>query len=191
MRSLVPAFFLLAVVATPALAKYGEANCFNEVVTKNAMLRKYDYKYMWGSSESLTKGQEGSSHVTSQNSTQGTTAGVDPGYTTGDTQAQFMSTSSKKPCESFWADNGRYEREKFIAANSDELKRDIARGAGQNLQAVAVLSGCNTAVLPHFYETVRTSYDALAPLSPDGGALSSALDDVIAKDFVLSQGCAG
>lgn len=176
MRRLALSCLFLSSFASSAFAKtYFDEECFNQVVVKDAMLRKYDYKYMWGSSDTITKGQEGSSHVTSQNTTQGTTAGVDPGVTTGYFKRDFMSTSSKQPC-AFFAQN-YVQREKFVAGNVDSLKRDIARGDGESLKAFAVLSGCRDAALTTYFAAARAHYDALAPLPAKGGELSGAIDD--------------
>ncbi len=188
MRRFVLACVFFASFSTPSFAKFYEENCWNEVVTKRVMLRKYDHKYNWGSSDTLTKGQEGSLHVTSQNTTQGSTAVVDPGYTTGYSQAQLMSTSSKKPCNYLGASTNK-ERDQFTAANGDGLKRDIARGDGQNLRAFALLSGCNETVLTHYFAAMRSQYDALAPLSAERGDLPQAMDQIVARDQQLAGAC--
>ncbi len=166
-------FLLFSFAPSTYAAHYWDEECFTSVVTKNAMLRKYDYKYMWGSSDTITKGQEGSSKVTSQNTTQGTTAGVDPGYITGHTKRDFMSTSSKKPCA--FITEARAEREQFVANNGDELKRDIARGDGASLRAFAVLSGCQDAAFAAYFAAARAGYASLADAR--GLALSGAIDD--------------
>lgn len=173
MRRLAVPFFLLFSFAPSTYAKvWFDEECFNQVAFKNAMLRKYDYKYMWGSSDTITKGQEGSSKVTSANTTQGTTAGVDPGVTTGYTKRDSMSISSRKPC-AFFAE-ARREREQFTVDNGDELKRDVARGDGPSLKAFAVLSGCRDEALARYFQAARSSYASLA--DAQGLALSGAID---------------
>lgn len=177
MRRLAVCCLLLFSFAPSAVAKHWlDEECFNQVAFKDAMLRKYDYKYMWGSSDTITKGQEGSSKVTSANTTQATTAGVDPGVTTGYTKRDFMSISSKKPCA--FISEARREREQFTADNGEELKRDIARGDGPSLRAFAVLSGCRDEALTRYFLAARSGYATLADAR--GVALSGAIDSATA-----------
>lgn len=169
-----------------AQAIYGDEACF-KIFTKRAMLRKYDYKYMWGSSENITRGKEGSSKITGKYSTQGTTAGVDPGMTTGGFKVQSMTTSSKKPCHLF-AENW-IRREEFIAASGDDVLRDIARGSGQHMHTVAVLSGCRDQAITRLFEAARRDFDALQEQQLESGSLSRELDAIIARDAALSLAC--
>jgi hypothetical protein len=185
---LVALLAMLSLTLSPqtAQALYGDETCF-KILTKRAMLRKYDYKYMWGSSDTLTRGKEGTVQVTSKNSTQVTTAGVDPGMTTGEFKVWSMSISSKKPCHLFaenWA-----RREEFIAASGDDVLRDIARGSGQHMRTVAILSGCRDQAVARLFEAARRDFDALQQQQLTSGSFSQELDSIIARDAALSLAC--
>jgi hypothetical protein len=169
-----------------AQALYGDEQCF-KIFTKRAMLRKYDYKYMWGSSDTLTRGKEGTVQVTSKNSTQGTTAGIDPGITTGQFKVWSLSISSKKPC-GFFAGNWA-RREEFIAASGDDVLRDIARGGGEHMHTVAILSGCRDGAVARLFEAARRDFDALQQQQLTSGSFSQELDSIIARDAALSLAC--
>ncbi len=82
----------------------------------------------------------------------------------------FGITSGTSECErpSSFVKNEKLE--KFVLANLDNLARDIARGGGETLTALADLMGVPAAEREAFYRTLQANFDAIFPATDVGYA---------------------
>ena len=83
-----------------------------------------------------------------------------------------------------------HEQSEFVAWNLENLSRDMARGQGSHLAALAGLMGCRPAVYPDFTRLAKANYARLFPVQERrADALLVELKREMASDPVLSAGC--
>jgi hypothetical protein len=180
---------MAALLYTAPLRAEDPQKCF-QTRTKRAMLRKYDYKYAGPPGvTSRTSGQEGSSKVSSERMTQHSTMSVDPGVTTGDSQSSTEFSSSYGDCNYYGLNDKQIRREGFIADNLPELKREIARGYGDHLDAFAYLSDCDDAAAGAFAAALKAGYPTLQAIDNIRSSFSIGVDAIVRKDADLSRHC--
>jgi hypothetical protein len=163
---------------------YNDKKCF-QFYTKNG-LRKYDY---FGDFSSEASKKMGSSKATSQASTQGTTRGIDPMVTTGEFSSTTQFVSSNGECSAIGLNEEQKKRESYIARNLDEIKQDVARGQGEHLDALYVLSGCGGSLESEFYRTLQSQFERLEGVDNERAWFSVEMDSILGGHPGLSTGC--
>lgn len=185
MRNLYIALVLLALA--PAARAYDFDKCFKRQ-TELALYRKYDYKYAgpwWITCR--TSGKESSFAVSSESSTEHSTMSLDPGVSTGDMTSSSQFSSSWGECAAWGKTKKQRERESFVAQNLDDLKRDVAFGRGETLDALAYYSDCDGGAQWRFAAALQDGY---ADLAGRAGDFTVMVDSVIRRDAVLRAHCA-
>ena len=83
-----------------------------------------------------------------------------------------------------------HEQSEFVAWNLENLSRDIARGRGSHVAALAGLMGCRPALYPDFARLAQANYERLFPVQERrADDLLVELKREMASDPVLSAGC--
>ncbi len=109
--------------------------CGQVVYNKHGMLRKYEVLPL-DLSEAIKKHGVSS---TSSATTETSTASVDPGVTTGASDSQTQSVSTKGDCiwGGFFGAVDREDFEKYVEQNMPEIKNQIALGQGGHIEILA------------------------------------------------------
>jgi hypothetical protein len=81
------------------------------------------------------------------------------------------------------------EREVFVAANTETLKTEMAKGTGENLIVLAHLFGCSDDSTSGFAKATKDNYAAKISDANTAGALIDAVTDVVASDADLKTAC--
>lgn len=111
------------------------------------------------------------------------------GLTLDGSSSMMQFTSSWGGCSAIGM---REERTKFIAENSERVVTDSARGAGEYVEIVAALSGCDLKSRMAFAQAVQSNFeliyqDRIFDLDPD--AVGERIDAVIKSEPTLRRSC--
>ncbi len=167
---------------------YNDKKCFG-MYTKNA-LRKYDYKYLGPTSvTSDTTTKEGSTKVTTQNSTQGSTMAVDPTVFGKRFISSTQYSSSFGECAMFGFHDMEKERQYYIAVNTADIKRDIAFGKGTHIDALSKLSGCTAGSAGLLGSALKSKFSQIQDLENDSYKFSEVIHQTIIGHSKLKQRC--
>lgn len=122
-------------------------------------------KYEWGgvgdhNINAMTKEtkKSGSSTATAKISTEGSTAVLDPKYSTNVTRSETQSTSSWGDCSLFGLLERKAQRQAFIAQNLDQIKIEVAKGQGLHLESLAWLSLCENGTNSEFDMVLQKNF---------------------------------
>lgn len=163
-------------------------DCLQQI-NNRGLLRTYHLKYDYPFCTRTSSTNENFSKASSASSTEQSTASVDPGITTGNWESQTEYTSSKGKCGLFWSQNSSWwKRQVFVAENYPELRRDVARGDGEYLDALQHLSLCQGVSQRAFSSALKAAYRELYQ-SDDLQTFSQQVDAVIRSHPSLATGC--
>ena len=165
---------------------YDFDKCFKQQ-TSLALFKKYDYKYAgpwWITCR--TSGKESSILVSTNSSIEQSTMSLDPGVSVGNMTSSSQFSSSWGECAAWGETKKARERAAFIAQNTDELKRDIAFGQGDHLDALAYFTDCDAEVTWRFAAALQSSFAKEAQFRSN---LGGAVDDAVRRDPFLMQHC--
>lgn len=100
-------------------------------------------------------------------------------------QTFFMSTAATMGEEMLGCDPTQTvmkdeHKKAFVAVNMDSLSRDMAKGSGDYLTALADLMGIEDQDKPAFYSMAQQEYTALAPTGADASGLLAGLNTAMA-----------
>ncbi len=112
--------------------------CGEFVYNKHGMLKKYVYLPLNISENTKKHGTMSSSG----NTTEASTAFVDPGVYTGMSTGSAQSISSWGQCSFLKVIGVTKAREQYIEQNMEDIKDHFARGEGEHIKALAFLSQC-------------------------------------------------
>jgi Protein of unknown function (DUF3015) len=175
-------FFLILIISGSAQA-WDSAKCSK--LLNDGWFKKYqwagvgDYNVNAMTKESKKSGSfTGSSNVT----TEGTTAASDPGYTTNVSVSQANITSSFGDCSLFALKERSTMRELYVQQNYEQFKKDVARGQGDHLEALAWLNLCEDGAQVDFNKTVQHNYQELFA-SGQGAPFVRTLDEILEKNL--------
>ncbi len=79
-------------------------------------------------------------------------------------------------------------RDRFIDENLYAIKLDSAKGQGEYLRTLAVLSGCDKAQ-SQFASTIRSNFKEVYGLEEDPAAIADQIDRMIEDDSSLHSSC--
>lgn len=120
-------------------AQMAAANpCGDMIYNKNGKFRKYEYMNNTG----LENTKKHGSSTTFQHSTEGSTASVDPGVSTGVSSSSMQTTSTNGECKwmGYYANYSEYKD--YLAQNMHEIKNEMAKGQGGHLEVLASAFTC-------------------------------------------------
>lgn len=139
----------------------------------------------------MTQGtkKQGSSTVTSDVSTESSTALLDPKYYSNVSTSQTQSTSSWGDCSAFaHAEQLKKDREVYIAQNEHEVMIDVARGAGEHLKVITFYSACAPEAYPELSSKLQRSLAGEKTI-PNTNTICQAIDDIISNNTILKSRC--
>lgn len=194
--------FVLTVMACAASAQGAEklqdiwgndlppkARACLQQVNNRALLRTYHLKYQYPFSTRTSSTHENFSKASSASSTEDSTRSVDPGIVTGALESYTEFSSSKGKCGQYFSQNRSWwKRQVFVAENYPELRRDVARGDGEYLDALQHLSLCQGVSQRDFSSALKAAYRELYQ-SDDLESFSQQVDAVIRSHPTLAPGC--
>ncbi len=179
-------FFIILMLSSSAFA-WDSAKCSK--MLNDGLYKKYE----WGgvgdhNVNAMTKEtkKSGSSTATAKISTEGSTAVLDPGYSTNVTRSETQSTSSWGECSLFGLKERKAQREAFVAQNLDQIKIEAAKGQGPFLESLAWLSLCESGTNSKFDLILQDNFQQVFA---DGNQVPQALDRIIQESFQLQQKC--
>lgn len=179
--------FAFLIIIAPIMAwSWDSTKCSN--MLNNGLYKKYK----WGgvgdhNLKAMTQETKkaGASSASSNISTEGSTALLDPKYYTNVTRSESQSTSSTGECSPFALKERKQQREAFIVQNLEHIKVESAQGGGPYLEALAWISMCNDSVSPLFNSTLKANFQNVFL----GHDAVQALDKVVSDSVELRQGC--
>jgi hypothetical protein len=160
--------------------------CGQVVYNKHGMLRKYEVLPL-DISEGLKKHGVSS---TSPGTTETTTASVDPGVTTGTSDSQTQSTSTKGDCKwgGFFGAAERQDLEHYVEQNLNQIKNQMAVGQGGHIEMLASYSNCNQAKI--FGQALQKNMNKFIDFNEkDSKAFVDQIQELISTDDNLSLQC--
>jgi hypothetical protein len=92
----------------------------------------------------------------------------------------FALSSGTSDCDPNAQVKNEYQRKVFVAANYDELARDVALGGGDRLAILAELSGVAPAERDTFYRTAQQEFNTLFKAESTSDDMLASLDNLIA-----------
>jgi hypothetical protein len=102
----------------------------------------------------------------------------------------FGITSGTSECTEGGVARKDKAREVFVAANIQDITREMAAGKGEFVTALGTLSGCGAQAMPQFLQAVQSHYEAIYPSAATQPLqFLESVDSVIASDTVLSGAC--
>lgn len=158
----------------------------------NGLWKKYRYGGIGEAyHNACTQGtkREGSSTVLSDGTTEGSTALVDPKYTSNVSTSHTQSISSFGDCSMFaQAEQLKKDREVYIVQNEYEVMIDISRGAGEHLKVLTFYSAC----APEAYEELGTKLKESLSVGkgmPSSREICQSIDLIISSNQGLKSKC--
>jgi hypothetical protein len=182
--------FVILLVTSSSLYAIDSKKCSK--MLNDGLWRKYRYGGMgeayWNACTQGTK-KEGSSTVTSDATTEGTTTAVDTKYTSNVWTSQTQSTSSWGECNAFaQVEQLKKDREVYMAQNEHEVLIDIARGNGEHLKVITFYSACAPEAYTELGSKLKASLSKHNAL-PDVKTLCNDIDLIITQSDSLKQAC--
>jgi hypothetical protein len=158
--------------------------CGEFIYNKNGMLRKYEYLNLTFSEKLQKHGWFSTSGV----STEATTAGSDPGVSTGQTKGMSQLSSSRDDCSLFAT--GSREYRDYIAQNMLEIKKEMALGEGGHLEILAGVHRCSTIGRVMFDRSLQRNLSRFIELETNQAVeFADTLRDVVNGDSSLREQC--
>ena len=175
-------FSLFLAQANTALAD--QYSCA-KMVYKDGWLKTYEYKgNTWGAN---TK-KHGAVSSTVGSSTEQTTASFDPGVTTGGYMSSSQYSSSWGECSMLEYHITKQMREEYIDQNLQEIKKQVALGEGNHVDALAYLSGCKGIEKAQWKRELQGSMERLYD-AKTGASFAGQVSGMIQQNADFSKQC--
>jgi len=183
------ALFLVLIIHSRGTVARNDAMC-NRLVS-NGWFKQYKYKGSDGYDVSTrTTRQDGSFKVLSEYSTEAPMSSVDPGTTTNRTWASTQSLSSFGECSFLTYKKVKAERERYVAQNKEELKKETALGRGEHLAVLAYYSLCDESSLADFSQVLQKNFSNIFRSSDQNtSTLVKNIDKAISSSPKLRGSC--
>lgn len=183
---------VLIVVLTTTSPLYAINSKKCSAMLNNGLWKKYRYGGIGESNaNACTQGtkKEGSSTVTSDASTEGSTSMLDTKYTSNVWTSQTQSTSSFGECSAFaQTEQRKKDREIYMVQNEHEVLIDIARGNGEHLKVITFYSACAPEAYKELGLKLKQSLSKHSAM-PEVKTLCSDIDLIISQSESLKQVC--
>jgi hypothetical protein len=150
----------------------------------DGLFRKYNYMGIDQPATKATK-QLGTTKGTTAMTGERTTASFDPKYWTNVSSSGFQGTTSTGECALLGLKELKEQRELYFAQNKTEIMEDLARGAGESLNVLALYSLCEESSYKTYSKELRTKISELQS-SSDLGSIS---DQVVEENPELAKSC--
>ena len=165
-------------------AKADYYGCY-KMIYKDGWFKTYEHKgNTWGANTQ----KHGVLSSVAGSTTEGSTASLDPGVTTGQSSSSVQFSSSWGECSGVDILITKEMRNDYIEQNIVEIKKQIALGKGHHLASLAQVSGCKGTLSARWTSQLRFHmsdfYDANT-----GKAFGQMLDEVIQQDQILRMNC--
>lgn len=158
--------------------------CGELVYNKHGKFRKYEYVPNTATENTKKHGYSTTSGV----STEGSTASSDPGVSTGVTQSNQQSTSTKGECKWGGLFASRDEYKEYLAQNISEIKNEMALASGGHLEILASAFDCNQEGRQKLPKLLQKNFSRFVSLeAPQSTEFAASIKQVV--DFDLSQSC--
>ena len=131
--------------------------------------------------------RNGSSKAQTDISSEGTTAGLDPKFTSNDLSFLTQAISSFGDCSMFALKERKNQRDLYIAQNFAQVRKEIAEGHGLHMETLAYMSLCEEDAQTEFNMTLQSSYEEL--YSSKASNVGTAIDKIINSAPGLNQKC--
>ena len=131
--------------------------------------------------------RNGSSKAQTDISSDGTTAGLDPKFTSNYSSFMSEALSSFGDCSLFAIKERRNQRDLYIAQNFGQVRKEIAEGRGLHMETLAYMSLCEVDVQAEFNTTLQSAYEEVYSSKPRN--IGTAIDKIISSDSNLTQKC--
>jgi hypothetical protein len=170
-------------LATPSVMAWDSSRCASFV--DDGLYTKY--KYM-GPGEGFTKASkdQGSVKGFSAPSTEGSTASLDPKYSSHQSSSLGQYLSSTGPCAMIGLNEMKERREKYFVQNKDEILREIAKGQGEHLNVLATYSLCEKQSFNQFSQKLQQNMDQFLNRKESYGEV---IDTSVKSDQHLVDAC--
>lgn len=153
-----------------------------EYVFKHGWLRKYKYAHNTTSQNASKFGISTLFDYISET----TTSITDPGVTTGLSSSTKSFFSSKGDCSAWKKLFGSY----YIEQNLDDIRKQIAYGTGEHLNALAYFSGCKEQAVEKFSRKMNEEYDRFAEFKDnEGEKFLNEISKITKTDALLKESC--
>lgn len=140
--------------------------CGDFIYNKNGKFRKYQYMNNTGIENTKKHG----SSTTFQHSTEGSTASVDPGVSTGVSSSSMQTSSTYGECKwmGYYANYSEYKD--YLAQNMHEIKNEMAKGQGGHLEVLASAFTCGEDGRKGLSSVLQKNFDKFVDLQPTQSA---------------------
>lgn len=160
--------------------------CGQLIYNKHGMFRKYDYLPLNLSEAFKKHGFSSTSGATTESST----ASTDPGVSTGVSDSQTQSLSTKGDCKwgGFFSAADRQDFEKYVEQNMHEIKNQISLGQGGHIETIAAFSECNQPKV--LGQALQKNMERFVELGDqDSKIFIERIQDTISSDQGVSNQC--
>ncbi len=131
--------------------------------------------------------RNGSSKAYTDISSEGTTAGLDPKFTSNYSTFATQAVSSFGDCSMFALMERRNQRDLYLAQNFAQVRKEIAEGRGLHMETLAYMSLCEEDAQVDFNMTLQLGFEKI--YSSRAQNLGSAIDELIAGSERLKHKC--
>ncbi|MBO9666414.1 MAG: DUF3015 family protein [Bdellovibrio sp.] len=125
--------------------------------------------------------------ASSKISTEGSTAVLDPKYSSNVSTSETQSTSSWGECNMFALQERKEQRDLYVAQNLDQIRKDIANGSGAHLEVLSWFSLCEDQATSQFNQVMQNQMKRL--LVGDARVMTQNIDQLIKDNNSLAQQC--
>lgn len=154
------------------------------------LYKKYKWRGMGESNSKAITAETKSSNIVSASSkmtTEGSTASLDPKYSSNVSTSQTQASSSWGECSLFALQERKEQRDLYVEQNLDQIKKDISSGQGNHLQTLAWFSLCEDSAQAKFNQAMQEHMSDF--LVTDSKELNKNIDGVIKGNAELSGQC--
>ncbi len=181
-------FITLFLISTQSFA-WDSAKCSK--MLNDGLFKKYE----WGgvgdyNLNAITKETKKSGSLTASGytTTEGTTAVSDPKYSSNVSTSETQLTSSWGECSLFALKERKQQRSLYIAQNYDQIKKDVALGRGEHLEALSWFSLCENQSGAEFNLTLQKNFENLF-VNKDKADLAQGIDESLTAEAHLKKSC--
>ena len=178
--------FLGILSASSSGVAYNASNCASYL--NDGLYKKYKYMGHDGALGKLSTEKKGltTKESSTDASSEGTTASVDPKYTTRTALSHSQYTSSWGKCSGLALNNIKEQREKYFVQNQEEILKEISMGRGEHLLVLADMTLCEPRVRAQFSAQLQSHMENFMNFK---GPVSPVMDQIVIEDKTLAEAC--
>lgn len=179
---------LLALLAHSVSFAFDSSKCSS--MLNKGLYKKYKFGGVGEANSKAITGETksaGTTKATARISTEGSTAIVDPKYSTNASVSGSQGTSSWGPCSLFGLLERREQRELYVAQNFDQIKKDIANGSGEHLNTLSWYALCEDDAMAGYSQTLQDQFEVLQ--KSDQASFTQVLDRIVEGTPLVKVKC--